>query len=66
MFMKDFTTQLIKQQWGANMSKFDNMQLPGGVTVNGTQMYQEATEELIRLEDKMRLEHEPPPDFYIG
>mgnify|MGYP003631498208 FL=1 len=66
MFMKDFTTQLIKQQWGANMSKFDNMQLPGGVTVNGTQMYQEATEEIIRLEEKMRSEQEFPPDFFVG
>lgn len=66
MFMKDYTTALIKQQWGQNMSKFDGMQLPGGVTINGTQMFQEATEELIRLEEKVRLEQELPPDFFMG
>lgn len=66
IFMKDYTTALIKQQWGQNMSKFDGMQLPGGVTINGTQMYQEATEELIRLEEKLRLEQELPPDFFMG
>lgn len=66
MFVKDYTTTLIKQQWGQNMSKFDGVQLPGGVTINGTQMYQEATEELIRLEEKVRLEQELPPDFFMG
>ena len=66
MFLKDYTTALIKQQWGQNMSKFEGMQLPGGVTISGAAMYQEATEELIRLEEKMRLEQELPPDFFMG
>ena len=38
MFLKNYTTSLIKQQWGLNMSKFEGMQLPGGVTVNGRQI----------------------------
>lgn len=65
-FLKDYTTQLIKQQWGMNMSKFEGMQLPGGVTISGRQYYEEATAELERLEEKMRLEHEMPPDFFMG
>ena len=48
------------------MSKFDGMQLPGGVTVNGRQMMEEANAELEKLEEKMRLEHEFPPDFFVG
>jgi len=66
MFIKDYTTQLIKQQWGINMSKFEGMQLPGGVTVSGRQMYEDATAELERLEEKLRLEQELPVDFFIG
>jgi|TARA_B110000305_G_scaffold231183_1_gene284318 hypothetical protein len=65
-FLKDYTTQLIKQQWGMNMSKFEGMQLPGGVTLSGAQYYQDATAELERLEEKMRNENEFPPDFFMG
>lgn len=66
MFIKDYTTQLIKQQWGMNMSKFEGMQLPGGVTVNGRQMYDDATAEIEKLEEKLRLEQELPVDFFVG
>jgi hypothetical protein len=66
IFLKDYTTQMIKQQWGANLIKFEGMQLPGGVTMNGRQLYDDATAELLRLEEKMRLEHESPPDFFVG
>lgn len=65
-FLKDFSTQLIKQQWGMNMMKFDGMQLPGGVTMNGRQYYEDATAELERLEEKLRNENEFPPDFFMG
>lgn len=65
-FIKDYTTQLIKQQWGMNMMKFEGMQLPGGVTMNGRQYYEDATAELERLEEKLRLENEFPPDFFMG
>lgn len=66
MFLKNYTTALIKQQWGMNMSKFEGMQLPGGVTISGRQMYEDATAELEKLEEKVRLEQELPPDFFIG
>jgi hypothetical protein len=66
MFIKNYTTSLIKQQWGLNMMKFDGMQLPGGVTVNGRQMYDDGTQELEKLKEDMRLEQELPPDFFIG
>jgi hypothetical protein len=42
------------------------MSLPGGVTMNGRQLYDDATQEMMRLEEKMRLEHESPPDFFVG
>ena len=64
MFIKDYTTALIKQQWGANLSKFEGMQLPGGVTMNGRQIYEDATADIERLEEKLRNEQELPVDFF--
>jgi hypothetical protein len=66
MFIKNYLTALIKQQWGINMSKFEGMQLPGGITINGRQLFDDATQELIQLEEKMRSEHELPADFFFG
>jgi len=66
MFIKNYTTALIKQQWGMNMSKFEGMQLPGGVTISGRQILDDANTELRELEEKLRLEQELPPDFFVG
>ena len=46
--------------------KFEGMQLPGGVIINGRQLYDDATGELQDLRERIRLEHEAPIDFFIG
>ena len=66
MWLKEYTTALIKQQWGANLIKFEGMQLPGGVILNGRQIYDDATGEIERLREVIRLEHEMPADFFVG
>ena len=66
MFIKDYTTALIKEQWGQNMSKFEGMQLPGGVTISGARYIEEGREEQERIRERMRLEQEVPPDFFVG
>ena len=66
MWLKEYSTALIKQQWGQNLIKFEGMQLPGGVTLNGRQIYDDATADLERLREKLRLEHESPIDFFVG
>lgn len=66
MFMKDYTTALIKQQFGANLSKFEGMQLPGGVIINGRQLLEDANQELEVLRERLRLEQEAPIDFFCG
>ena len=66
MWLKEYTTALIKQQWGQNLIKFEGMQLPGGVMLNGRQIYDDAIGEIERLRDTIRLEHEMPPDFFVG
>lgn len=65
-FMKDYTTALIKQQWGMNLMKFEGMQLAGGVTLNGRQFYEDATAEIEQILNDMRLVHEMPIDFFVG
>ena len=66
MFLKRYLTALIKRQWGTNIKKFDGMQLPGGVTMNGQQIYDEANEEILKIEDEVQLKYEMPPAFYVG
>ena len=65
-FIKAYATALIKQQWGANLIKFEGMQMPGGVTLNGRQIYDDANAEIDKLKEDMHLEAELPPDFFVG
>ena len=66
MWLKEYTTALIKQQWGANLIKFEGMQLPGGVILNGRQIYDDSTTDIDKLRETIRSEHEFPPDFFVG
>ena len=66
MFIKEYTTALIKQQWGQNLIKFEGMQLPGGITLNGRQIYDDATQEIKDLQERLRSEFEEPVDFFVG
>ena len=64
--LKKLTTAYIKKQWGTNMKKFQGMQLPGGIMMNGQQIYDEAVQEIADLEQLIRNTHEEPPIFYTG
>ena len=48
--LKRYASALIKKQWGSNLNKFQNVQLLGGVTMNGDQIYQQATDEIREIE----------------
>jgi len=48
-WLKEYATALIKRTWGANLKKFNNLQLPGGVTLNGDKIYDESFEEIKAL-----------------
>ena len=65
-FLKKYATALIKQQWGQNLIKFEGMQLPGGVMLNGRQLYDDATAEIEQIEQDMQLAYEMPVDFAVG
>lgn len=64
--LKRYTTALIKRQWGENLSKFEGVTLPGGVTFNGQRMIQEAQEEISKIEEQIINEFELPVDFAVG
>lgn len=66
MFLKRYATALIKRQWGENMKKFGGIQLPGGVILNGKEIYEEAVEEIATIENEMQLKSELPVDFMVG
>ena len=66
MMLKRLATAYIKRQWGANMSKFAGMQLPGGITMNGIQIFQDAVAEIKEIEDTIRNTWEEPPAFIMG
>jgi hypothetical protein len=52
-WLKKYSTALIKRQWGSNLSKFEGMQLPGGVTFNGKVIYEEADAEIMKMEEEI-------------
>ena len=66
LWLKEYATALIKRQWGMNLLKFDGVQLPGGVLLNGRQLYDDATQDIERLRERIRSEFELPADFFMG
>lgn len=65
-FLKRYATALIKKQWGQNLIKFEGMVMPGGVTFNGRQLFDDAVQELEQLKEEARLNWEKPVDFMTG
>jgi hypothetical protein len=65
-WLKQYTTQLFKKQWANNMKKFGNLELPGGIVLNGQTLYDEADKELEALETQLKEEYQPPPMFFVG
>ena len=57
---------LIKIQWGSNLTKFEGMQLPGGVQFNGQKIYDDAIAERQQLEEEMATAYSYPPEDMVG
>ena len=66
IYLKRYTTALIKRQWGANLSKFEGVQMLGGVTLNGAKLFEEAQADIEKLEEQIQLAYELPPNYMIG
>jgi hypothetical protein len=65
-FIKKYLTALIKKQWGQNLIKFRGVKLPGGIELNGRELYEDAERELEDIKQRMVLEYELPPYDFIG
>ena len=66
IYLKRYTTALIKRQWGANLSKFEGVQMLGGVTLNGAAIFEQANADIEKLEEQIQLAYELPPDYMMG
>ena len=65
-WLKKYLTATIKKQWGENLTKFNGVQLPGGITLNGEKIYSEAVREIEEIEKQLKDEYELPPLGLIG
>jgi hypothetical protein len=65
-FLKPYLTSLLKKQWGQNLIKFRGVKLPGGIELNGRELYEDAERELESIKQKMSTEYELPPYDFIG
>ena len=65
-FLKRYFTALCKKQWGMNLIKFQGVQLPGGIQLNGRQIYDDGVAELAEIRSKMSSDYEMPPLDMIG
>ena len=66
LYLKRYTTTLIKRQWGQNLSKFKGTAMLGGITLNGSELFTTAIDEQQKLEEEIRLNFEEPPHFQQG
>ena len=65
-FLKPYATALIKKQWGQNLLKFQGVKLPGGVELNGREIYEDAEKDLEKIRENMSNTYELPPLDMIG
>jgi hypothetical protein len=65
-WLKEYATELIRKQWGSNLKKFGGMQLPGGVTLNGDKIYDDAEKEIRRLEEDMEKNYGGILEWYMN
>jgi len=65
-WLAEYTTCLIKYQWGSNLSKFTGMQLPGGVQFNGADILSQAQIEKDKLEQEMLSSYSLPVHDMTG
>lgn len=65
-WLKRYVVSQIKRQWGQNLIKFQGVKLPGGIELNGRQLYDDAMAEITKLMDEFQSTYELPPMDDIG
>ena len=65
-FLKLYLTALMKRQWGQNLIKFRGVKLPGGIELNGREIFDDAERDIESLRSRMASEYELPPYDFVG
>jgi hypothetical protein len=65
-WLKDYATALIGRQWGQNLQKYQGVELPGGITLNGDAIYTQYDTRIKELEEDLETRYSFPPDFFMG
>lgn len=65
-WLQKYATEMIKQQWGQNLIKFQGVSLPGGMQFNGEKLYNDATNEIAKLEADMIKSYSVPVAYFLG
>ena len=66
MWLKQYATELVRLQWGQNLSKYNQVQLPGGIVLNGQQILQDAQNNINKLQERFSMDFADPPLDLVG
>ena len=66
LWLKEYAVALVRCQWGRNLTKFQQVQLPGGITMNGEQILQTGREDLKALKDRFAMDWADPVLDMVG
>ncbi len=66
LWLKEYATALVKAQWGRNLTKFNQVQLPGGITMNGDAILQTAREDIAQIKERFAMDWADPPLDEVG
>ena len=66
LWLKEYAVALVKCQWGRNLTKYNQVQLPGGITMNGDQILQMGRQDLDNLKQRFSMDWADPPLDCVG
>jgi len=66
LWLKEYAVALVKAQWGRNLTKYNQVNLPGGITMNGAQILADARDDIKNLKDRFSMDWMDPPLDLVG
>ena len=66
LWLKEYCIALVQQIWGRNLTKYGAVQLPGGITLNGDAILNEANATIKGLKERFALDWADPALDAVG
>ncbi len=66
LWLKEYAVALTQLAWGRNLTKYNSVQMPGGVTLNGEAIKEEANQNIKILRDRFSMDWADPPLDLVG